>query len=608
MVAATMALPDGDPTMLLIAPLLAATLAGAPAADWRTDAEISAYARTPRYEQTLAWLQRLDAASDAIELRDFGTSPEGRKLPLVIASADRSFTPALARERGKRVLLVQAGIHAGEIEGKDAGMALLRDLTVAGKHRGLLDDTVLLFIPIFSVDGHERFGPYNRINQNGPAEMGWRGTAQRINLNRDYVKADAPEMRAWLALWNAWRPDLLVDVHTTDGADYAYDLTWFIDQWDNQHPAIRAWQKDAILGRVFAATAKRRHRLAPYVNLVDQADPTKGIANGFGGPRFSTGYAAVRHRPALLVETHMLKDYATRVRASYDILLEILRELDRHPAALAKAIAAADADTVARGAAEVVLALDTPKTSVPFRYETYAWTVEQSDVSGLPWIRYDPKRPKTIEVPFYRELVPSVRVRAPAAYAIPPAWTAAIERVRLHGLRHVVLEKSMTVAAEAYRLTAPTWAATPFEGRVGVTGYELAREPRQAALPAGTVIVPLDQPDADLAMTMFEPDAPDSLLRWGFFNLIFERREYADERVAEQVARDLLARNPALQAEFQERLKDPAFAANGHARLQWFVDRSAWNEWDVGLYPILRLDAAAVGAAMAAIRGSESRP
>jgi len=188
---------------------------------WETPYEKSGFLETPRYQETIDYLKRLEKASPWIRVTSFGTSGEGRDLVLVIASKEKAFDAAAARGSGKAIVLLQAGIHAGEIDGKDAGMMLLRDLAVTKSRAALLDHAILLFMPMYNVDGHERFGPYNRTNQNGPKEMGWRTTARNLNLNRDYMKADAPETRAWLKLYTTWWPDLLIDAHVTDGAEAA---------------------------------------------------------------------------------------------------------------------------------------------------------------------------------------------------------------------------------------------------------------------------------------------------------------------------------------------------------------------------------------------------
>jgi hypothetical protein len=571
----------------------------AQAEDWRTPAEHAGYRTTPRLDETVKWLQRLAGADPAIRVESFGTSPEGRALPLVLASADGSFTPEQARARGHRVLLVQAGIHAGEIEGKDAGLALLRDLTVGRGDRSLLEHTVLVFIPVFNVDGHERMSRWNRVNQNGPEEMGFRATAQNLNLNRDHIKADAPEMRAWLALWRRWKPDLFVDIHTTNGADYQYDLTWYLEEWDNQAAPVRRWQRDALVGRVFPATDRRGHVLGPYINLVDPRDVRKGLVNFGSGPRFSTGYAALHGRPGLLVETHMLKPYAQRVKATHALLLELLRELDAHGAALTRALADVDAQR-AREGAMLPLAMRPAPRSEPFRFKGVAFSQERSALSGDTWVRYDPERPQVFEVPFQRDLEVAASTMLPAAWVVAPSETEVIARLEAHGIGVLRLGRPLRVALWGWRVSSPRWQSAPFEGRIGLAAFELATVERERVLAPGTVVVPVDQPGVAVAAHLLEPAAPDSLLRWGFFNARMERKEYADARKAEAIARELLARQPALQAEFDERLRDPAFAADPQARLDFFFARSKWADPELGVLPVWRAD----GAALAALRAA----
>jgi hypothetical protein len=579
--------------LALLLPLVAA--AGEPVADWRTAAEIADFRSTPRLDATMAWLERLAGATDQIRIASFGTSPEGRALPVVVASADGSFTPELARERGKTVLWVQAGIHAGEIEGKDAGLALLRDLTVGGRHAGLLEHTVLVFIPVFNVDGHERMGPYHRINQNGPSQMGWRATAQDLNLNRDHLKADAPEMRAWLALFQRWQPHLVVDVHTTNGADYEYDLTWYLEEWGNQAEAVRAWQREALVGRVFPATDRHGHLLGPYINLVDHRDIRKGLVNFGSGPRFSTGYVALHGRPGLLVETHMLKPYEQRVQATHALLLELLRELDARGGALREAVAAGEAAVLARAARdapEVPVAYRPADEAESFVVRGVAFSQEQSAISGDTWTRYDPSKPVRYEVPFRRAMLPAASARLPAAYVLEASAIEAIARVEAHGLRHFRLPRATTVAARGWRVGNPRWAGAPFEGRIALTAFDAEDLVREIELPPGSVVVPLAQPAADVAVQLFEPQAPDALLRWGFFNAVFERKEYGDPRKLEQLARELLEARPELREAFEQRLRDPAFAASPAARLEFFHARSPYADPGLGVLPVWRVDAA----------------
>lgn len=582
---------------LLLSALLGLAALAANATDWTTPAEAAQFRTTPSYADTLAYLERLQrAAPGVIRLETFGTTPQGRPMTVVIASAGGTFDPAAARAAHKPVVLLQAGIHPGEIEGKDAGLMLLRDIAVAGRYPHLLDHVVLVYIPVFSVDGHENSSPYHRINQNGPERMGFRGQSQYLNLNRDYVKADAPEMRAWLKLWQRWLPDLLIDVHTTDGADYQYDLTWYTEDPHKLDPAVSAWQRDALVKHVMPAYEKRGHLASIYLEFKDGRDPRKGIANFGSGPRFSTGYAALQNRPALLIETHMLKPYANRVRAVYDLVELLLERIGAQPAALLAVTAKADAGTIARASdanARVALSFKPDPQPTKFEFKGYAFTLSHSDISNSAWIRYDPRTPKTYRIDNWNGLLPDVTVAPPAAYAIPAQWTALIERLDAHGIAYRRTDRPLTIRAEGYQLDDPVWANQPFEGHLMLRDFRLHAVPSEVTLPAGSAIVPLDQRAANVAIELLEPQAPDSLLRWGFLDAVFEPKEYGEPRVLEQLARDMLARDPALKAAFERKLHDdPAFAADSRARLTFFFERSPWYAaQNVGAYPVLRLDA-----------------
>ena len=567
--------------------------------NWTTPAETAHFRTTPSYAQTLAYLQQLQqAAPGKIKLENFGVTPEGRPMTVVIASGDGTFTPDAARAAHKPIVLLQAGIHPGEIEGKDAGLMLLRDIAVTGKYPHLLDHVVLVYIPVFSVDGHEHSSAYNRINQNGPDSMGFRGQSQYLNLNRDYVNADAPEMLAWLKLWQTWLPDFLIDVHTTDGADYQYDLTWYTEDPHKLDPAIVSWQHKTIVDNAMPAYEKHGHLASIYLEFKDGRDPRKGIENFGSGPRFSTGYAALQNRPALLVETHMLKSYAVRVYAVYDLLHVLLDDINRDPTALLAATSKADADTIARAEdakAQVPLTFKLNPTSTPFELKGYAFTQTHSDISNDIWIQYDPTKPETYRIDNQNGLLPDLSITPPAAYVIPGEWTTIIDKLDAHGIAYRRIGHTMKkVDAEAYQLDQPTWASEPFEGHLMLRSFSLRTVPVETTLSPGSIIVPLNQRAANVAIALLEPQAPDSLLRWGYLNTIFETKEYGEPRVLEKLARDMMAKDPKLKAEFEQKLHDdPAFAANSRARLEFFFERSPWySVQNVGRYPVLRLDAA----------------
>lgn len=561
--------------------------------EWQTHAEKTEYRETPRYEETIAYSKKLDAASPLIKLTSFGQSGEGRALPLLIAATGEDFTPEAARKAGKAIVLIQACIHAGESDGKDAGLALLRDIAITKTRPGLLDKVVLLFIPMYNTDGHERFSAYNRINQNGPAEMGWRATSAGLNLNRDYMKADAPETRAWLRMWTEWNPDLFIDCHVTDGADFRYNVTYQYEHHDNAPASVRDWMRSAFEGRSVPATETDGNLLTTYLVFKDNRDFTQGIVSFIATPRFSTGYTPLRNRPGLLIETHMLKDYRSRVRGTYDLLRHSLEEVNRDPQSLLRAVRLADEETVADGRAynpahRYPLRFELTDTSRPFQLKAVEYHRELSDVSGAVRVIYG-TQPLDMTVPLFDEVRTTASATTPLYYIIPTQWQDVIQTLKAHGLRLQRLAAPATIEVESYRFSEVKWASAPFEGRVMAT-YKTNAVRERRTFPAGSVVVPMAQPAARIALYLLEPDAPDSFVAWGFFNAIFEEKEYAEDYVMEKLAREMLAKDENLRREFEQRVaNDPKFAGSANERLRFFFMRSPYWDQQINLYPVGRI-------------------
>ena len=565
-----------------------------PPSEWRTPAEQTDYRETPRYDETIAYCRKLAAASPLIRYMEFGRSGEGRALPLVVAAQGDTFTPEAAHRAGKVVVLIQANIHAGETDGKDAGLALLRDIVITKTRAALLEHVVALFIPIYNVDGHERRSPYNRINQNGPAEMGWRANASNLNLNRDYMKADAPETRAWLRLWNEWQPDLFIDCHVTDGADFRYDVTYQYETGENVPAPLREWWRTAYEGRILPSAESAGRLFSTYLVFRDNRDPQhKGVEGFIGTPRFATGYTPLRNRPGLLIETHMLKDYRTRVLGTYDLLRAALEEVSRDPESLLRADRAADEQVTNEGrtydpARKVALRLAFTDKSVPRLIKGVEFHTELSDVSGAMRVVYGTKE-FDYTVPFFNETHAVVSVAPPLYYIIPPQWTSVLDVLAAHGLHLQRLAEPLAVDVESYRFSEVKWGSNSFEGRVLVSQKnQLVSERR--TYPAGSVVVSMAQPAARVALNLLEPDAPDSFIAWGFFDPIFEQKEYGEDYVLEKLAREMLAHDEKLRREFEQRVaNDPKFASSAQERLRFFHERSPYWDRQLDLYPVGRI-------------------
>jgi hypothetical protein len=578
--------------VLLVASLSTAHAAGD---DLRTVGEKSGYVDTGRYEE----VQRLCPAFAARFPRtarclDFGRTPEGRPMLALVASADGTLDPEAVRRAERPVILVLGGIHAGEIDGKDAGFALLRALLEGQGPARALGAATLVFVPVYNPDGHERFGPHQRPNQRGPRQGGFRTTAQNLNLNRDFVKAEAPETRSLLALWAAWDPALLVDLHVTDGAKFEHDVAVLVAP-EEPVPGGLEETAHALSDAIIERTRGRGHLPLPfYPSFRKDDDPTSGIDAAPGPARFSQRYAAARNRLGILVETHSWRDYAYRVRTTRDVLEAILEEAAAHAATWRKTELEADRAGAELGGHDVALAWKTvpPGRSIEFR--GYAYTREKSEISGATWTRYDERHPQIWKMELFDHVAPAKSARAPAAGYLVPAAQAALVAAKLdaHGLRFQRLERAVERApTSTFRAETVSYAAVPFEGRF-VTTLTGAWKAEPRSVPAGSLFVPIAQARAALLMQLLEPTAPDSLASWGFFDAAFEVKEYMEDYVAEETARQMLARDPKLRARFDAALaRDPAMAADPRKRLRFFYERHpSWDE-RVNLYPVYHLDA-----------------
>ncbi len=551
---------------------------------WITPSERTGLTASPNYAETRAWLEKLDAASPLIRMEAFGVSPEGRDLLAVFASKDGA-----AFDPGKPVLLVQGGIHPGEIDGKDAGMMLLRDMAFGGK-AALLDRVNLVFVPIFNVDGHERTSAYSRPNQRGPTLQGWRHTAQNLNINRDYGKLDAPETRAMIGLIRRAKPDLYMDIHVTDGEDYQYDITygWAGYRGDfARSKATAAWLDAHYLPATEAGLKAAGHIPGHLIQAVDERDPMKGFTNG-GPPglRYSTGYGDAAHLATVLVENHSLKPFRQRVLGTYVLIEESLRVLARDGLALR----AAEAQDRAVRPAAVAVGVgysDKPLRTDPFlgvTYETYV-----SPASGGREIRWLGKAaPKPWSIPTFGASIGD-RLAPPKAYWISSAKPEIIARLKAHGVVMETLAAPRAVPVDMIRFADVKIAGEASEGHVAIAAGPVTHEARNVTWPAGSVRVSTDQPLGELATLLLEPQSDESFFAWGMFPEVLQRVEYIEGYVIAPLAEKMLAADPTMKAAFEARLAaDAKFAASPEARLAWFYERTPYSDDRYRLYPVGR--------------------
>lgn len=550
--------------------------------EWATPFEQSNGIESPSYDNTITWLDRLAAETTKLQKVSLGKSPQGRDIWMYIASSEGINESARLKQNTKPTILVQAGIHAGEIDGKDAGMMLLRDI-VKGDKSELIEKANLLFVPMFSVDAHERSGEFNRVNQRGPVNMGWRTNANNLNLNRDYAKADTLEMQHMLQAINVWQPDLYLDVHVTDGIDYQYDITFGYNLAQGLSPASFRWLENSYRPAVEAALSAQGHIPGPLIFAADNADITKGMSLWNPSPRFSNGYGDARHLPTILIENHSLKPFKQRVLGTYVLLEQTLKTVGDQATKLKSAIQ----EDKYRASPLITLTWKSAPLAKGWDFKGIDYKLEKSPISGTDVVRWTGEPKLYPNLPVMAETVPDIKVTRPSAYYIPAEWTQVIDRLTLHGIRLTRLSKPTELKLQQYSLSNPVFNTKAFEGRLTVKADSTLAK-LTTTLPAGTVKISTDQPLGDLAILLLEPQSPDSLLQWGFFNPIFTRTEYIEDYAVEPLAAKMLKEDPKLQAEFNKALENPEFAADPEARLRWFYERSPYYDNQYLTYPVYR--------------------
>lgn len=538
---------------------------------------------TATYAEVLAFYRYLDTNYDQCKLMEYGSTDFGEPLRLLVLSKERIFDPLEAKKAGKLVLLINNGIHPGEPEGIDASMMLARDLLKADQ---LPENMVICIIPVYNVGGMHLRGR-SRANQNGPDAYGFRGNARNLDLNRDFIKGDSRNSRTFQLIFNTWQPDVFMDTHTSNGADYQYIMTLIDTQQDKLHPVL-GQLAPKLTSTLFERMEKSGFPMIPYVSFRGRT-PESGIVSFMEGPRYSTGYASLHHTIGYMPETHMLKTYAQRVHSTYALLQHYIQVNSE----MADEIKAARINALETSRAQQRFALTYELDTS--RYEEidfmgYESGSKESEVSGLSRLFYDRNKPFTRKIKYYNRYKPVLEVEKPRAYLIPQAWHEVIGLLQLNGVEMHRLEQDSLITLDMYYITDFQTARGPYEGHYNHSQVQLRTERQQVQFYKGDYVVFMNQQANRYIIETLEPQAPDSFFNWNFFDSILSRKEYFSAYVFEDEAAQMLRDNPELRAALEKaKAEDEQLRNNAQAQLNWIHSRSDYAEKTYMRYPIGRL-------------------
>jgi hypothetical protein len=535
--------------------------------DWLTHFEKSNQLESPDYENTLKYFQKFADNTPYVNIKTIGETPQGKELKVIIVSKDKAFSPEQAKKTGKAIILIQNGIHPGEIEGKDACMLLLREILVTKEKEHFLDNIILLIIPVLNIDGHERLSPFNRPNQNGPKKMGWRTNALNLNLNRDYLKADTPEIRSFLKLFNDWLPDFMIDNHTTNGADYQYHVTYGIETHQNIDRSLLSWIEKKYMPHLIQKVEADGFIIGPYMEF-KSGTIESGIVDLPSLPRLSHGYCATQNRVCLLVETHSLKPFANRVLSTKSMMEHTISFVNDNQKEIITLNRQADKQTLKNyliDKKKFPLVLAGNGKFDKFLFKGFEWYDEHSEITGTPVRKYT-NEPIEIEIPIFNKANSLKKIIVPDAYLVPPEFTNVIDVIKAHQINFDILNGRKKLNVEKYKFKNVKFAQIPYEGRQ-LLSFNCSVSNELVELEPGTLVIFTNQRELRVIVSLLEPEATDSFVNWGFFNAFFERKEYAEDYIMEPYAKKMIEENPALRSEFYKKLnEDEKFNNNSGER------------------------------------------
>ncbi|MHA3788913.1 M14 family metallopeptidase [Flavobacterium hauense] len=541
--------------------------------------------QTATYEETIAFFRLLDKDFETIQMLEMGPTDSGEPLHIVIYNPDRNFDFNQIH-KDKAVLLLNNGIHPGEPDGIDATMMLYRDLAT-GK-LAAPKNTVIVNIPIYNIGGALNRTSHSRANQNGPESYGFRGNERNYDLNRDFLKSDTRNARSFAQIFHTVNPDVFIDNHVSNGADYQYTFTYIATHHQKLGGELGAYFKDEMLPQILSAMKAKGIEATPYVNVHDTKPDTAGFEQFMDYPRYSTGFASMFNVPGSMPETHMLKDYASRVKVTYEYMFESLAYTDKNHNRI-KLLRSENLENYKPGSRYTLQwEIDsTQVTTLPFL--GYQGDYKTSEVTGKQRLFYDRKKPFSKMVPYYQTYQPVTEVNIPEAYIIPKSWWNIIELLKINNITMEPLVQDTEFEVESYRIKDFKTSKSAYEGHYPHNSVTLESTKHKVLFRKGDFVINTQQPGVKYLLETLEPQGVDSYFAWNFFDAILQQKEYFSDYVFEDTAAALLKSDKNLKAAFdKKKQEDKSFADDADAQLDWIYRHSVYYEKTHMEYPVYR--------------------
>lgn len=545
--------------------------------DFTTKFEKSEGLETTTYAETIVYFKQLAAEFPEISIQEIGVTDSGYPLHLVIFNSDTSFDFNKIKESSKNAILINNAIHPGESDGVDASMLLLRDIVQDKNKIKELETIILAFIPIYNVGGALNRNSYSRANQNGPKEYGFRGNSRNFDLNRDFIKADTKNARAFAEIFHLVNPDVFIDNHVSNGADYQYAITHLFTQHNKLGNDLGAFIENNMRPEIEADLLKKDIIITPYVNVWGST-PEAGFSQYFDSPRYSTGYTTLFNSLGFMVETHMLKPYKQRVEQTYSLLESAIDFTIKNGSKIKELRKTAVANILEKKSYPITYQVD-KDTFTELQFKGYEGSLIDSKVTNGKRLFYDKTKPFTKTVKYYNQFKVAKEVIIPKAYILNQGWWKVMNRLIENNIEYTVFKKDTIITVEEQHIKNYKTRTSAYEGHYLHYNTTVSTSTKEITFSKGDIYIPLNQFGVRYIIETLEASATDSFFNWNYFDSVLQQKEGYSAYVFEDIAEQFLIENPTIKKELENKINsDPDFAKNPRAQLDFVYKKSPYYE------------------------------